>query len=482
MEDLKKKTLSGLAYKFGEQAGTQGVNFLVSVVLARLLLPEQFGAISLCMVFIAILDVFVTYGFGNSLVVNRKSDDLDFSTCFYFGLLLSFVVYICVFVLAKPVAIFFKEETLVPVLQIMSLRIPIAAINTCQHAYVSKHMIFRKLFISASFGISISGIISIAMAYMGFGIWALVAQYLGTVTIDTVCLFILLPWRPKLMFSFNRLRKIYDYGWKILAVGLVDTGYNQLRNLIIAKKYTTSDLAFYGRGMQFPSLGMNMIEPTINGVIFPSLSNCNDDPVQMKSTTRRVIQVSSYIIFPIMIGLIAVSKPLVICLLTEKWLDCVIYLQIGCLAFLFRPIQVINCCVISASGRSGLLLKLDIVKKTVGVFLLLLSIPYGVVAIAISLMVTNLISTAINIYPNTKILNYGIGEQFTDIWDSLFLSLIMGGVMYLVSWINWPYIMVLIIQIILGLLTYLLLSIISKNNSYQYLYELTISIIKKNKQ
>lgn len=482
MEDLKRKTLSGLIYKLGEQAGAQGVNFLVSIILARLLLPEQFGTIALSMVFIAILDVFVTHGFGNSLIVNKNSDELDFSTCFYFGSILSIIIYALVFIFAPFIASFFSEPDLAPVLRVMSLRIPIAAVNTCQHAYVSKHMIFRKLFFSSTIGITISGVISIAMAYMGYGIWALVAQYLGNVTIDTVCLFIMLPWRPKWMFSFERLKKIYDYGWKILVVGLVDTGYNQLRNFIIAKKYTTADMAYYGRGLQFPSLGMNMVEPTINGVIFPSLSNCNDDPVQMKSTTRRVIQTSSYVIFPIMIGLIAIAKPLVICLLTEKWVDCIIYLQIGCLAFLFRPVQVINNCVISASGRSGLLLKLDVIKKTIGVLLLIASIPFGVVAIALSMMVTNLIATAINVYPNREILNYGYREQFLDLWDSLLLALIMGVCVYLVSFIDLPYWVMLAVQIVLGAGLYILMSVLFKNKSFIYLKELTLSLIKKYKQ
>lgn len=482
MEDLKKKTLTGLAYKFGEQAGTQGVNFLVSVLLARLLLPEQFGAISLCMVFFTILDVFVTYGFGNSLVVNKDSDDLDFSTCFYFGLFLSFVVYFVVLVSAKPISFFFKEETLTPVIQVMSLRIPIAAINTCQHAYVAKHMVFRKLFFSSCIGITISGVISVVMAYMGFGIWALVAQYLGTVTIDTICLFILLPWRPKLLFSFERLKKIYDYGWKILVVGLVDTGYNQLRNFIIAKKYTTTDLAYYGRGTQFPSLGMNMIEPTINGVIFPALSKCNDDPVRMKSLTKRVIQTSTYMVFPIMIGLLATAKPLVICLLTEKWVGCIIYLQIGCLTFLFRPVQVINNCVISASGRSGLLLKLDVIKKSIGVLLLIVSIPYGVVAIAWSMMITNLLSTVINVFPNRKILGYGYIEQFMDLWDNLLLASIMGGCVYLLTYIDLPYVLILILQIGVGAGIYWALSVLFKNQSYSYILELTKSFINKIKK
>jgi O-antigen/teichoic acid export membrane protein len=479
--DLKKKTVSGFAYKMLERIGAQGVNFIVSIILARLLLPEEYGVISLVLVLITLLDVFVTYGFGNSLIANKESDDVDFSTCFYFGICLSLIVYAIVYFCSPLVASFYKIELLTPVLRVMGLRVPIAAINSVQHAYVSKHMMFRKFFISTSIGTILSGIIAIIMAYHGFGVWALVEQYMGNVVCDTICLWIIVGWRPICAFSFTRLKKIYDYGWKILVVGLVDTGYNQLRSLVIVKKYTSSDLAFYNKGNQFPSLGMSVIEPTVNGVLFPALSQCNDNQNEMRGITRRMIMMSTYIVFPMMIGLMAIAKPLVIVLLTEKWLPCVIYLQIGCLSYMFRPLQFINNSVIKASGRSGLLLKLDILKKGIGIVLLLISMNYGVIGIAISLVVTNIISVFINITPNRAILNYGYGAQFLDIAKSGVLAVIMGFIVFALSFLPIRPIILLAIQIIVGVSFYLITSHITQNESYIYALNMLKNMRRKKK-
>lgn len=478
MDNLSQKTKSGLFFKFAERVGAQGVNFLVSIVLARLLLPEEFGLISMVIIYIAILDVFVTYGFGNSLIVNKDSDDVDFSTCFYFSIGLSTCVYVLVFFTAGVVEHFFDAPGLAVLIQVMGIRIPIAAVNSVQQAYVSKKMMFRKFFFSTSIGTVVSGIISIILAYQGFGVWALAAQYLINTVMDTVCLWFLVGWRPKCLFSFSRLKKIYDYGWKILAVGLIDTGYNQLRSLMIAKQYTPSDLAYYGKGSQFPSLGMSIVEPTITGVIFPALSNCNDRVDKMRNVTRRITQTSSFIFFPIIVLLLAIAKPLVIVLLTEKWLDCVIFLQISCLAFLLRPIQVINVCVIQASGKSGLLLKMDILKKGIGVILLLMSFPFGVEAIAWSLVVTNLIAVVINVYPNKDILEYGYRDQLEDISSSLLISCIMGIIVFSVSCLNFNPLSILILQVTIGMVLFIALSVITKNKTFKYLIS---TLIKGNK-
>lgn len=476
--DLKKKTVSGFAYKMMERIGAQGVNFIVSIVLARILMPEEYGIISLVLVLITLLDVFVTYGFGNSLIANKNSDNVDFSTCFYFGIFLSIIVYTVVFLGAPVVANFYNIELLTPVLRVMGLRIPIAAVNSVQQAYVSKHMMFKKFFISTSIGTVLSGIIAIIMAYQGFGVWALVEQYLGNVVCDTVCLWIIVGWRPIRAFSFERLKKIYDYGWKILVVGLIDTGYNQLRSLVIAKKYTSSDLAYYNKGNQFPSLGMSVIEPTVNGVLFPALSQCSDNQEEMRGITQRMIMMSTYIVFPMLIGLMVVAKQLVIVLLTEKWLPCVIFLQIGCLAFMFRPLQFINNSVIKAAGESGLLLKLDVLKKTIGILLLLVSINYGVEGIAISLVITNVISTIINIAPNRRILNYGYAAQLIDIGKSGVLAVIMGIIVYSIGFLPINAFPLLVIQIIIGVGFYVGASYFAKNESFIY----SLQIIKEFKQ
>ena len=296
MSSIKKKAASGFIYKFAERLGAQGVSFLVQMVLARLLMPDDYGLIAMVTVFLTICDVFVTYGFGNSLIANKDSDQTDFSTCFYFGFVFSLVIYMLLFFSAPLIADFYNNERLTLILRVMGMRLPITAINSVQHAFVSKNMLFKKFFYSTLIGTIISGIVAVIMAFAGCGVWALVEQYLGNAILDTICLWIIVGWRPTMEFSFQKLKAIYSYGWKILAVGLIDTLYGQLRNLIIGKKYSSEDLAFYNQGYKFPSFGMRLIEPTVNTVLFPTLSNSSDNQDTMRDITRKVLMVSTYII------------------------------------------------------------------------------------------------------------------------------------------------------------------------------------------
>lgn len=468
MKDLKKKTASGLAYRFAERGLAKGISFLLQLLLARLLLPEEYGIIALVTVIITICDVFVTYGFGNALIVNKNSDELDFSTCFYFCMFLAVILYVGIYFASPLIAKYYDTPILTPILRVMGLRIPLAAINSVQHAYVSKHMRFKKFFYATLIGTIISGVIAVVMAYLGCGVWSLVEQYLGNSLIDTICLWIIVGWRPKKQFSFQRLKAIYSYGWKILVIGLIDTVYSRLRSLIIGKKYSKEDLAYYNRGYSFPSFGMRLIEPTVNSVLFPALAQCNDDQAQMRHITRRVLQVSTYIISPIMVGLIVVARPLVIVLLTKKWLPCVIFLQIGCLANLFRCPQFINNCVIKASGKAGLLLKLDILKKCIGLAILIVSIRFGVTWIALSQVAVYFISMVINVAPNRKILNYGYWDQFKDVIKNMIPAFIMGACVYPIQLLKLHNSLILAIQIILGVGIYIGLSLITKNQSFHY--------------
>lgn len=479
MDNLKQKTLSGFIYKLGERGASQVVSFIVQIILARLLLPEEFGIIALLLVFITILDVFVTYGFGNSLIVNKDSDDLDFSTCFYFGILLSIFIYCIVFLCSPFISSFFYgKNELDIIIKVMALRMPISAVNTVQYAYVAKQMQFRLFFYANLAGVFLSGILSVIMAYLGYGVWALVAQNLSNALFSTIILWFCSDWRPKWMFSFSRLKVIYDYGWKILSVGLVDQLFSQISSLVIAKKYSASDLAYYNRGEVFPSTGISLFEPTVSNVLFPALSNCNDDQMMMKSITKRVTSVSIYLICGFMFMLAAVAKPLVVVLLTEKWLPCVIFLQICCISGSFRPVQVINNCVIRASGKSGLLLRIDLIKKGIGLILLVASMNYGVVAIAISMVATNFISMLINIYPNREILQYGYCEQFRDIVSNMIVPLIAAIPVWLLSLLPFSYMGLLILQIVLGTILLFLVSEHFKIDTYKYLKTLVLTTIK----
>lgn len=476
MKNLKQKTLSGFVYKFAERGAAQGISFIVQIILARILMPEEFGTIALLTVLMTILDVFVTYGFGNSLVVNKKSDDLDFSTCFFFGIFLSLVMYGIVFVCSPYISVFFYGHDELDVLvKVMALRMPIAAINSVQHAYVAKQMKFRLFFYATLIGTVLSGVVGVSMAYTGFGVWALVGQYMSNALFNTITLWFMSEWKPRMLFSFQRLKVIYDYGWKILAVGLIDTAFSQIRSLVIAKQYTRSDLAYYNRGVSFPHFGMRMIEPTISGVLFPALSYCNDDPQMMKAITRRVIKISTFVICAVMCFLFGAAKPIVMVLLTEKWESCIVFLQIGCVAYLIRPLNIIHNSIIRASGRSELLLKVNILNKIIGLGILLILMHYGVEAIAWSYVIFNYITTFVHIWVNKDLLKYGFLEQFRDIGANLIVGLIMGVLVWLVTLLPFGWLSMLFVQAIVGFSSFILISYLFNVESFTYINKLIIS-------
>ena len=469
-QNLTQKTISGIIWKLAERLGAQIVTLLVSIILARILLPKDYGIVSIVTIVITILNVFVTYGLGTSLIQKKNSDQLDFSTVFYSGIILSLLLYGILFFIAEPIAIFYENEQITWVLRVMGLRLPLAAINSVQQAYVSKKMIFRKFFFATLFGTIISGIVGITMAYNGYGVWSLVAQYLTNVLIDTIVLFIIVKWRPSLVFSFNRLKKLFSYGWKLLVSGLLDTGYNELRSLIIGKKYSTTDLAFYDKGKQFPSLVVTNVNSSISSVLFSAMSRIQDSKEKVKEATRKSIRICSYLIFPCMVGLAAVAEPFVKVVLTDKWLEIVPYLQIMCFVFAFYPVHVANLEALKATGRSDVFLILEVVKKILGISILLATMWFGVFWIAMGMTFTTILSCFINAYPNRKLLNYSYKEQFLDLLPNMFISAIMGILVYFLSYMDSNIYLLLFFQIFVGVTSYIGLSFITKNYSFNYLF------------
>ena len=481
-ENVTRKAKSGFLYKFAERAGAQGTSFIISLVLARLLLPSQYGVVAMVMVFIAICDVFVMSGFGKALIADKNSDALDFSTCLWFSLAIAAFLFAAVYFSAPYIGVFYHEPLLVPVIRVMALKLPVTALSCVQESYTSKHLMFKKFFYATLTGTLSSGVISITMAYLGCGVWALVCQNLSRAVINATVLWFIVGWRPQARFSFKRLKKIYEFGWKVLFIALIDRVYGELRHLIIGKKYTAADLAFYNRGHLFPSTGMSFIEPTINGVLFPALARVQDDKEHMKAITRRIIKVSSYVCFALMTALAVMSKPLVLLILTEKWAPAIVYLQIGCLAMMFRPLQFINVSLIMACKEAGLLLKLDMIKKGIGVILLLISMHFGVFWIAMSLAVTNFLSVLINIGANKKLLVYGYRIQFGDTILYLFMAIVMGGCMYPVLLLGLGNALTLLLQAVIGAGVYLLLTRLFKDDSLSYMITTIKQLASKGKK
>ena len=473
---LKSKTISGLLWKFAERTGAQAITFILSIILARLLSPSDYGAIAILLVFITIADVFVNAGFGSALIQKKDADNLDFSSVFYVSFLFSVFVYGVIYLAAPFVAGFYNMPILQPTLQVLALRIPVAAINSVQQAYVSRNMQFKKFFYSTLSGTAASAIVGIVMAYNSYGVWSLVGQYLSNAVINTIVLFSVINWRPQLIFSLQRLKSLFSYGWKLLLSGLLDTGYQSLNSLLIGKFYTPADLAFFDTGKKFPMVIVTNINSSISSVLFPALASEQDEPERVKAHTRKAIQISSYIMWPMMLGMAACADNIVSLVLTDKWLPAVPYLQIACITYGLWPIHTANLQAINAMGRSDIFLKLEIVKKLIGVTALFISIKYGVLAIALSGIITGIVSTFINAYPNGYLLKYSYVEQIKDILPSLFCASVMALTVYFIGKCVNDIYFGLFIQVAVGILFYVSISKLFKIESFEY-----ISVLIKTK-
>ncbi len=481
MPEESNSVISGFIWRFAERCGAQGVSFLVSIILARILEPEVYGKISIILVITTILQVFVDSGLGNALIQKKDADDVDFSSVFYFNIAVCTLLYLLVFITAPVIAEFYNDGSLVPVIRVLSLTLIISGIKNVQQAYVSRTMQFRRFFFATLGGTIGAAVIGIAMAYMGLGVWALVGQQLFNATVDTIILWMTVKWKPKLIFSFKRLKELLSFGWKLLVSSLLDTVYNNIRQLIIGKMYSTSDLAYYNRGKQFPDLLITNINSSIDSVLLPTMSKEQDDKTRVKAMTRRAIKTSTYIMAPLMMGLAFCGYPIVRLILTDKWSACVPYMQIFCVTSMFYPIHTANLNAIKAMGRSDYYLKLEVIKKIIGVGLLLLTMNYGVMAMAYSLLVSSFTSQIINSWPNKKLLGYGYLEQIRDILPGILLAVVMGIGIYPVVWIGLSDFVTLCIQIPLGAIIYILGSKILKLDEFNYIWNWVKQIIKREK-
>ena len=479
MEDKKQSVFSNMIWRFAERCGAQIVQFIVSIVLARILAPEAYGIIALVTVFTTILQVFVDSGLGNALIQKKDADDLDFSTVFYTNIVICLVLYIGIFIASPTIARFYDDLNLIPVIRVLSLTLVISGVKNVQQAYVSKKMIFKKFFFATLLGTIGAAFLGVIMAINGMGVWALVAQQLFNLSLDTIILWITVKWRPKLCFSFKRLKKLFSFGWKLLVSSLIDTVYNNVRQLLIGKLYSSADLAYYNRGKQFPNLIVQNINNSIDSVLLPTMSQEQDNKEKVKNMTRKAIKTSVFIMAPLMMGLAFTSKNVVTLILTEKWLECVPYLCIFCITYMFYPIHSANLNAINAMGRSDLFLKLEIIKKIVGIVLLLVTIKINVLAMALSLLVSSVISQIINSWPNKKLLGYSYIDQLKDILPSIMLAIFMGVVVYIIGFIKLPTILSLILQIIVGIIVYIVGVKILKIDTYEYLISVIKGYLKK---
>lgn len=474
-----RSVFSNFIWRFAERCGAQIVQFVVSIVLARLLLPETFGTVALVLVIAQIFQVFVDSGLGNALIQKKDADDLDFSSVFWFNVVWCLFLYAVIFIASPIIANFYNDITLILVIRVLCITVIISGLKNVQQAYVSRTMQFKKFFFATLGGTIASAFAGIGLAYVGFGVWAIVAQKLVNLSIDTLVLWVTVKWRPKFIFSFERLKGLLSYGWKLLASALLDTVYTNLRQLVIGRMYTTSDLAYYNQGVKFPEIIATNINTSIDSVLLPTMSQEQENKKRVKEMTRRAIKVSTYVMAPLMMGLAFSAHSVVGLILTEKWLPTVFYMQIFCITFMFYPIHTANLNAIKAIGRSDLFLKLEIAKKIVGMVLLLSTMWFGVKVMALSMLISSLTSQIINTWPNKKLLNYGYRDQLRDILPAIGLSAVMGIIIFPVQRLGLSYSLTLLIQVPLGMIIYVVGSMLFHLDSFEYLFGIIKPYMKR---
>ena len=478
-DNVRDKVFSGIAWKFAERFLAQGVSFVISVILARILAPELYGTVAIIMVFIGIANVFTTGGFSMALIQKKDADEDDFSTIFWCTLIVSILLYGLLWILSPALAAFYNIPQLKTLMRVFSLSILINSYNSSQHAYVSRNMIFKKFFFSTMIGTVISGIVGILMALCGTGVWALVAQYLTNALIDTLVLSFTVRWYPRPVFKTASFRLLMSFGWKCLAANLVGTVYNNLRTLLIGKFFTSADLAYYNKGKSFPDMISGNLSSTVFAVLFPAIANASDNLPKVKQMTRKVMRVSSYMIFPMMVGMAAVADTMVTLLLTAKWSACVPFLQLACIYSMFHLLTDINIQSINAIGRSDVVLRLEFIKKPITLVIILCALRISVLAIGISLPLSSLFTMLVNMYFSGKLLAYPFREQMKDILPPVLYSTVMALCVCAVQMLPLPLPLMLIVQVAVGCIVYVFLSAAAKDESYLYLKTYLVDLCRR---
>lgn len=478
---ISNNLFSALGWKLLERFGVQGVQFILQIILARLLNPDHYGALSLMMIFTTLANVFIQNGFNTSLIQSKKIAEEDYSSVFWVSLGIAGILYTVIFLTAPLIAVFYEMPDVVIPLRVLALVLFPGVLNSVQLAKVSREMDFKKVFYSNIGGVLVSGVVGIIIAYLGGGLWALVVQTLLNALVACIVMVFTVKLDLHFACSIKRIGELFSYGWKLLVSSLLDTLYQDLRSLVIGKKYDSGTLGFYNRGKQFPQFVINAINGSVQSVLLPAMSAKQDDMTNVKKLMRNSVMLSSYIIFPMMAGLAGVAESLVKLLLTDKWLPCVPYLQIYCFTFAFYPVHTCNLQAINAVGRSDVFLKLEIIKKAIGITALTVAVVFfnSPVAIAMTGMFTGLISCFVNASPNKKLINYSYFEQMRDILPSFLASLAMCALVLTINLLHLNEIITMMLQVVVGVLLYIAISSIFKLEPYRVLLSALNKKVKK---
>jgi len=470
-EQLKKSAFGGVAWKFAERICAQMVSLVVSIVLARILVPEDYSVVSVVAIFFSLCNVLISGGLNTSLIQKKDADQLDYATVLHTTMAVAAVLYAVMFFSAPAIADLYGKPVLVPVVRVMGLTFFINAFKSVLAAYTSSNLQFKKFFFSTIVGTAVSAGVGIAMAAKGFGAWALVAQQMTNSLIDTVILYFTTRFKVLFRVSWTRFKALFSYGWKIFTASIITVVYDECCPLIVGVKFSPTDLAYYNKGKSFPSLLNSSITDTLSAVLFPVIAKVQDDASAVLAVTRRYIKTASYVVFPMMMGFLAVSENFVVAVLTEKWIAAVPFVQIFCFSYMLNIVQVGNLQAIKAMGRSDIVLVLEIVKKSVyfAIIAAFVFLSDNAQMLAVSSVACTLVACGVNTWPNRKIIGYKYRYQLMDLLPNFLLSLAMAAAVILVGKLAMSTWLLLGLQVLVGGGVYVLLSILTKNENFRYL-------------
>lgn len=477
-QSLKHKTTVGVVWSAVDRFAAQGIQFLIGLVMARLLMPSDYGTIALLNVFLAICQTFIDSGFGLALMRKKDCSEQDFSTVFIFSAIVSIVCYAILWVIAPLIARFYDLPILLAVTRVVSLNVIINALSNVPNAQLSISLDFRKKAFVTLITVVVSGSIGLWMAYNGFGLWALVYQTLIAGGIRTVLLFVCAKWLPKWQFSRVSFRELFSFGSKMLISGIIGNIYNNLSSIVIGKFYSSASLGVYGKANTLASYPSMQMTGVILNVAYPALAKIQDDVPRLIDAYRKMLRMSTFVIFPLMIGLAAVAKPFVLFVLGEKWAEMIPLLQIVCFALMWEPVNGMNINLLQVKGYSGLFLKIEVVKKLIGVFVLCITLPLGLKVICIGLLVISLLNLPINTYYTQKHFGYSFVAQLKDICPVLLHALIMGCVSTSATLLSDNVFWQMTLGVFVGMLYYLVIAYVCKIEEINILIKFIRQYIK----
>lgn len=478
-QSLKQKAVKGVGWSFADNIANQGITFLVGLILARLITPEEYGLIGIITIFIAVFNSIVDSGFSNALIRKNDIKDIDFSTVFITNMVLSIVLFIVFFISAGPIADFFAQPLLKPLTQVMGSVVIINAFAIVQRTILTKKIDFKTQTKASAISSVISGAIGISMALSGYGVWSLVGQQLSRALIYTVSLWIFNSWFPNLRFSWYSFNELFSFGWKLLVSSLIDTVWKEIYQVVIGKFYSAAILGQYTRSYQFGSIFSNNLLSVIQRVSYPVLSSMQEDKERMKEGYRRVIKVTMLVTFVLMLGLAAISKPMIMVLVGSQWLMAADFLPIICLNMMLYPLHAINLNMLQVQGRSDLFLKLEIVKKFIAVIPILMGILVSIYWMLWGSVLAGIFGYYLNSYYSGKFLKYSIWAQVKDILPSFYIAVCMAVVIYMISLLPFSPFILLLLQITTGACITIVLCEWLKLSEYKELKSIVFSVLQK---